>query len=1107
MEVASSSITMFEDNFENQMILELEMKEIQDCRLDPEEEEGQERDHDDDDLESHRTSIILEDEFERGRGENPEMRLSVDPEGRTQDSDTLIRASWSAHDPEDMPQEIFALSANLFQEGCSAERRPSANSEKEYNACMLVDPEEIQQLLATSVNVVQDLLESWNPDLEKDVEDRLMEELELVTELDLEISNMSNDRVGALGRALQQRPLPKLETLKLFSIRSGLGDPNQGKAMMEIFKAIEMGNLSNLRVMELFNTSVGAAAAKALAAAISAGHSSTLQILKVLDNIGDLGLIELSAALEAGHAPSLKTLGLGFYAHVSRARTKGLHIFQGAEALGRVFQSGKIPLLEHLELWGIVEQEAVIAIFKALESAVISKGFKSLKLYECVVGLGGARAIARALVSSKFATLTKLDLSSCKSMRDDGLSELFRAFKSKNLNSLQELAMDNVSMGEKGLLEMAVLMEAGHLPTLLRLSMEGQDSGHISEACAEALVRAYRNNHFLYATIKVRWASESMRNNAEGFRWRNVRLRKRSLKLLRSEPDVAANHAKVFLCGPPKVGKTTLRKSLCRTHWESLTSSERNRAEERTRGIEVSEIAHKNLVLGVWDLAGQPEYHLLHSAFLPDLALGEGQATIFVIVCSANYSGKKDIAKAKKEIDYWMRFISSSSDAGGSPDSKRHVFVVLNSFEGDHSCHSMDDWTNILSVYGKKFDKCVYLHSEPFIINAMFRKEVRNFKKQLVKMAEDLLQKRKMPKICMELQKWIAQWLKGHSQYPVLEWKEYFSTLAGGVFPQHKLRLATEYLHEAGQLIYFREGALQEAGLAHESYVILDTDWFCRSIVGNVLLPDAMLRPGETSLRLQMRADGSVSLAALQAYLPRQLNDELQVQEVVAMVLRLGLAYKIGEDDIFIPALMETDEIPSYWELRIPDQWVMGFALAVADSETSLLPITIFRQLQVELARNLDFGGRSDSHFAAGRNLITFKHKGMAVMVQYDADPTNRLDVLVRPLLRVANRRGQVNLAHALVKIMVQISGRCCPGVRLEWRVVEPWNAEEGLKAMEQRNVRTSVAEVKCWVKRDGIGQPTSMVVQNEVIFGDMLLSDNDLLEIRRSVELEKDLM
>lgn len=1097
---------MFEDNFENQMILELEMKEIQDCRLDPEDREGQDRhredEDDDDDLESHRTSIVLEDDFERGRGENPELRLSVDPEGRTQDSDTLIRASWSAHDPEDMPQEILALSANLFQEGCSA------NSEKEYKACMLVDPEEIQQLLAASVNVVQDLLESWNPELEKDVEDRLMEELDLVTELDLEISNMSNDRVGALGRALQQRALPKLETVKLFSIRSGLGDPNQGRAIMEIFRAIEMGNLSNLRVLELFNTSVGAAAAKALAAAISAGHSAGLQTLKVLDNIGDLGLIELSAALEAGHAPALKTLGLGFFAHVSRARSKGLHIFQGAEALGRAFQSGKIPLLEHLELWGIVEQAAVIAIFRALESALISKGFKSLKLYECEVGLGGARAIARALVSAKFATLTKLDLSSCKSLRDGGLPELFRAFKSKNLNSLQELALDHVCMGEPGLLEMAALLEAGHLPTLLRLSMEGQDSGHISDACAEALVRAYRNNHFLYATIKVRWANESMRNNAEGFRWRNVRLRKRSLKLLRSEPDVAATHAKVFLCGPPKVGKTTLRKSLCRTHWESLTSTERNRAEERTRGIEVSEIVHKNLVLGVWDLAGQPEYHLLHSAFLPDLGLGEGQATIFVIVCSANYSGRKDVAKAQKEIDYWMRFISSSStDAGGAPDSKRHVFVVLNSFEGDHSCHPLDDWTHILQVCGKKFDQSVVLHSEPFILNAMYRKEVRHFKKRLVKMADDLLRTRRMPKMCLELQKWIAQWLKGHRQYPVLEWKEYFSTLAGGVFPQHKLRLATEYLHEAGQLIFFREGALQEGGLAHESYVILDTDWFCRSIVGNVLLPDAMLRPGETSLRLQMRADGSVSLAALQAYLPRQLSDELQVREVVAMLLRLGLAYKIGADDIFIPALMETDAIPSYWQLRIADQWVMGFALAVADSETSLLPITIFRQLQVELARNVDFGGRSDSQFAAGRNLITFKHKGMAVMVEYDADPTNRLDVLVRPLLRVANRRGQVNLAHALVKMMVQISARCCPGVRLDRKVVEPWPADEGLQAMEQRNVRTSVAEVKRWVKRDGIGQPTSMVLGNEVIFGDMLLSDNDLLEIRRSIELEKDLM
>jgi hypothetical protein len=103
---------------------------------------------------------------------------------------------------------------------------------------------------------------------------------------------------------------------------------------------------------------------------------------------------------------------------------------------------------------------------------------------------------------------------------------------------------------------------------------------------------------------------------------------------------VNSTGARVFLCGSPRAGKTALRQSLMRSNalnhsghvacmpLFSLSMSwaqDRNKGilfqrnqDERTRGIEISVMKGSDIVMSIWDLAGQEEYHAFHDYMMPN---------------------------------------------------------------------------------------------------------------------------------------------------------------------------------------------------------------------------------------------------------------------------------------------------------------------------------------------------------------------------------------------------------------------------------------------------------------------------------------------------------
>ncbi|BBN05893.1 hypothetical protein MPTK1_3g16770 [Marchantia polymorpha subsp. ruderalis] len=345
---------------------------------------------------------------------------------------------------------------------------------------------------------------TWDFEADEQLEVRLLEELELEKSVVVTGANGpggshrddDNNRISALGRVLQQRPFPRVNTLCLADCSLA----EESGAMAELAKAIGAGNLSNLDWLNLLDNSfIGDLGAKALAEALKSGHLNVLRRLDLVDNgIGDAGLTALAGALGSGQLKALKKLRLG--------GDYELFLTSGAKALAEVFASGHLPRLTDLHLRGFGEEEGVLAILKALESSSIRRAFKKLELRHCHLGLEAAKTLASALQSRPFGSLTRLDLKDNILLRDEELTALSAAFRSKNLNDLWYLDFSGTSVGEKGLIELASLLEAGHLPGLDQCYASGCVNTKLS---ALALVRAYDRNASLVANIDIDWPRTS----------------------------------------------------------------------------------------------------------------------------------------------------------------------------------------------------------------------------------------------------------------------------------------------------------------------------------------------------------------------------------------------------------------------------------------------------------------------------------------------------------------------------------------------------------------------------------------------------------------------
>ncbi|CAM6115771.1 unnamed protein product [Calypogeia fissa] len=524
-------------------------------------------------------------------------------------------------------------------------------------------------------------------------------------------------------------------------------------------------------------------------------------------------------------------------------------------------------------------------------------------------------SFAQAISSDSLNSLKHLDLS-FNNIGDKGLKELADSFQTEAGNTivlpnLQSLNLSRNPFTEVGLLSLAKAFSSGSLSSLRALSLKsGLFNFSISHEAARALVSALSElKHLVEVCSDLDYEFPALERLQNQFIERNKRM-SAILEGLEGSPVVPATFSKVYICGDPEVGKTTLRKTLERSFWESFFCwATRPHVEQRTRGIDVSVVTSKgdksgedSITFLVWDMAGHHEYHLLHKAFLPNLSSAKGKASSFIIVCSARTS----LVESKKQLIYWLQFIASS--CGDTTGNLRNVFVVVNNIGGHPKVRTIrQNLKQFIDNQREDFKGYFEISIDPFFIDVRKYKSVQGLRKNLLDHARKLLRGVTVPEICQFIEKNLHAWSKARRNFPVLQWNEFAKEVqekSTEPWTEEKLEAATRFLNKAGVLVYI--SVPSNSSTAHRRLVVLNPNWFCKEIAGKMFLHQDMVNPKEPLFRKYVDHNGSISRSEFKEffrYSGGEWNDS-QFEDLLAILLWSGLCYQGRDQRLYIPALI-----------------------------------------------------------------------------------------------------------------------------------------------------------------------------------------------------------
>ncbi|CAM6086946.1 unnamed protein product [Calypogeia fissa] len=225
---------------------------------------------------------------------------------------------------------------------------------------------------------------------------------------------------------------------------------------------------------------------------------------------------------------------------------------------------------------------------------------------------------------------------------------------------------------------------------------------------------------------------------------------------------------------------------------------------------------------------------------------------------------------------------------------------------------------------------------------------------------------------------------------------------------ERQLKAAALYLHEIGGIIYFDQKATTKPGSNTRSVVVVHPEWFCRH-VGELLLPEEMLEDGGTLIQSDR---GSIRTDWFKTCFQHLLLEGVQSDHIICMLERVGLCYRKGTNEIMVPALIKEDDgCLKDWEDE-GCQLVIGRSLSTEDYERTAIPITLFRQLQVELAQDTNLPPKMEY-------CSIFKVGELSFLIQVDANSSNpnddRIDILVKT---VDPTKGGLSQVEGVCEIM-----------------------------------------------------------------------------------------
>ncbi|KAG0575596.1 hypothetical protein KC19_5G015200 [Ceratodon purpureus] len=571
--------------------------------------------------------------------------------------------------------------------------------------------------------------------------------------------------------------------------------------------------------------------------------------------------------------------------------------------------------------------------------------------------------------------------------------------------------------------------------------------------------------------------------------------------LIKGMANVSPKSGRVFLCGNPYAGKTTLRKSMKLVdeldNKQSSNPSLRKRVKnkfndkfktkkeskisiprlvlERTRGIEVDYVECDDISISIWDMAGQTDYHSFHDLVIPNLS-ADGSCSLFLVTCNPwdkDSLQKRKISDIKEEVKYWLRFIASNTRRSWA--YRPHVSIVMTHF--DHWKTQADFASRIEDVVEElKLEFQEVLDFDPK--REIFKVDGEDITHaggmfDFIKVHLKLLLGRlpKTIKACSEVQHLLTEWNKDilkdpkASKIPILKWDEFSEKICKQVeelqdvdkeFAQRKQEFVAISLNDGGHIMYHDEG----------KFVITNPHWFCHDIMGEFLN-----RCANVDSQLEMvSSHGMISIEhvkrILSDFIGGQGHEEL-LEAIVDMMIKLHMCYKQDDKKIMIPSTLRDKSERLNWPTpqKATKLRHVGRRFSCKDVKRTMLSPGFFPRLQVSFFKKFQYTNVGNS-YQIYEDVIMFICDGIEVIVEYDHVD---VDILLR------SKESQDKMLEYLendivrhIQDLLMNPTLGCPGVILIEHILRPQCVQELIEVKYRKDQFVSIADLELEVLKSG---------------------------------------
>ena len=404
---------------------------------------------------------------------------------------------------------------------------------------------------------------------------------------------------------------------------------------------------------------------------------------------------------------------------------------------------------------------------------------------------------------------------------------------------------------------------------------------------------------------------------------------------------------KVYFCGQPEAGKTTLAHALAGRLTERAPADDA--LTTRTRGISVFTVKLANgAEYSFWDFAGQADYHVHHDLFM----FPEG--AIFVVLIDLRQTDDE----RQQHATYWLQYILTQCPRNVRPNV---MIVATHADQADPAqfadfgmdVHVSLMLIDLMTAFGKSVN---FVTSDAVLLNCQDSSSAA-----LTRVHDEIEAARlrftaekpaPTPLICKQLIDALTELRRQGER--VLTWGQYSAAMHSATEDAELLTLATKHLHHIGEVYMGQYGRLP-------GIVIIDIPWLCHDVLGRMFSPADILQAHskEALMRFHRLAEqGPVRI------------DDVPVAELLlgsaTMTLQLLESFELcygfvqdGVEHYVFPSLLQTHMAPQLWMHDDAFDAHLGLRF-VSNDPTRMLPPGFFQRVQVRA--RLDIGPQFTSN-------------------------------------------------------------------------------------------------------------------------------------------------